>query len=201
MYVAATFGLRVTAMRQAVLLAIVVLLAACAGREVLIPKSAAVPSGLDLSGEWQLSADTSATNRELADAEYEAAGGLEDLLGERPPQRSRRDRRALVHVFLETGTRLRITQTDAGLFISFDRAIVEEYRFGEHRAVNVGPVVAERVSGWEEDGYVIETLDSEGGKLVERYSLFPDSRTLVRRIAIYDGDDIETSVTQRFTKL
>ena len=188
-------------MRQAFLLAIAVLLAACATREVLIPKSATVPNGLDLSGEWQLSADTSATNRALADAEYEAAGGLEDILGERPPQRSRRDQRALVHVFLETGSRLRITQTDAGLFISFDRAVVEEYRFGEHRSVNVGPVIAERVSGWEEDGYVIETLDREGGKLVERYSLYPSSRSLVRRIAIYDGDDIETSVTQRFEKL
>ena len=67
--------------------------------------------------------------------------------------------------------------------------------------MNVGPVVAERVSGWEEDGYVIETLDREGGKLVERYSLFPNDRRLVRRITIYDGDDIETSVTQRFEKL
>ncbi|MDJ0909243.1 MAG: hypothetical protein QNI99_08610 [Woeseiaceae bacterium] len=188
-------------MRQAILLAIAVLLAACATREVLIPKSAAVPNGLDLSGEWQLSADAAGTNRDLADGDYDAAGGLAELLGEPSRQRSRRDQRALVHVFLETGSRLRITQTDAGLFISFDRAVVEEYRFGEHRPVNVGPVVAERVSGWEEDGYVIETLDREGGKLVERYSLFPNDRRLVRRITIYDGDDIETSVTQRFEKL
>ena len=188
-------------MRQAVLLAIAVLIAACATREVLIPKSGEIPDGLDLSGEWQLSADTSATNRELADAEYEAAGGLEDLLGERRPQRSRRDQRALVHVFLETGSRLRITQTDAGLFISFDRAVVEEYRFGEHRPVNVGPVVAERVSGWEEGNYVVETLDREGGKLVERYSLEGSDRILVRQITILDGDDVETSVAQRFEKL
>ncbi len=188
-------------MRQAILLALAVLLAACVTREVLIPKSGAVPDGLDLSGEWQLSSDTAGTNRELADAEYEAAGGLEDLLGERPPQRSRRDRRALVHVFLETGSRLRVTQTDAGLFISFDRAVVEEYRFGEHRPVSVGPVIAERVSGWEEGGYVIETLDREGSKLVERYSLDRDGRMLVRQITIYDDDDVEMAVAQRFERL
>ncbi len=185
-------------MRNAILLALAVLLTACATREVLIPKSPEVPGGVDLSGEWQLSADTAATNRELADAEFEAAGGLDDLLGE--PSGSRRNQRALVHVFLETGSRLRVTQTDAGLFISFDRAVVEEYRFGEHRPVNVGPVVAERVSGWEEGGYVIETLDREGSKLVERYSL-ADGATLVRRITIFDGDDVEMSVVQRFERL
>ncbi len=188
-------------MRNAILFTLAVLLAACATREVLIPKSAVVPDGMDFSGDWQLSDDSSATNRELADAEYEAAGGLEDLLGEGRAQRSRRDQRALVHVFLETGRRLRITQTDAGLFISFDRAIVEEYRFGEHRPVNVGPVIAERVSGWEDRGYVIETLDREGGKLVERYSLEAGGRTLVRQITILDRDDIEMSVEQQFERL
>lgn len=187
-------------MRNATLLVLAVLLTACGATEFLIPKSAVVPNGLDLSGDWQLSADTAATNQQLADAEYEAAGGLEDLLGERRVQQSRRDQRALVHVFLETGSRLRVTQTDAGLFISFDRAIVEEYRFGEHRPVNVGPVVAERVSGWEEGGYVIETLDREGSKLVERYSLRDDNQSLIRRITILDDDDVEMFVVQRFER-
>ena len=188
-------------MRHVTLLAFAALLAACATPGVLIPKSPVVPDGVNLSGDWQLSADTAGTNRELADAEYEAAGGLEDLLGERPEPASRRDRRALVHVFLETGSQLRITQTDAGLFISFDRAVVEEYRFGEHRPVSVGPVVAERVSGWEEGGYVIETLDREGSKLEERYSLDGSGDTLERRITIFDDDDIELAVVQRFKRL
>lgn len=188
-------------MRQTLLLTLCVLLTACAAREVLIPRSGAVPVGVDLSGEWQLNADSAATNRELADAEYEAAGGLDDLFGERPVQRSRRDRRALVHVFLETGSRLRVTQTDAGIFISFDRAVVEEYRFGEHREISVGPITAERVSGWEERGYVIETLDREGNKLIERYALEADGRVLLRQIAILDGDDVEMSIAQRFEKL
>lgn len=188
-------------MRNAILLALAVILAACVTREVLIPKSPIVPDGVDLSGDWQLSADTAGTNRALADAEYEAAGGMEDLLGERPAQRSRGDQRALVHVFLETGSRLRVTQTDAGLFISFDRAVVEEYRFGEHRPINVGPVIAERVSGWEEGAYVIETLDREGSKLEERYSLDEGGSILVRRITIFDDDDIEMRVLQRFDRL
>ena len=54
---------------------------------------------------------------------------------------------SLVHVFLEAGKALKITQTADGVFISFDRSIVEEYRFGEKREINVGPVTADRVSG------------------------------------------------------
>ncbi len=189
-------------MRNTMLLTLLLLLAACATREVLIAKSPVVPDGVDLSGQWLLSVDSNDTNRTLADAEYEAAGGFEDLLGERPRnRRSGRGRRALVHVFLETGERLRITQTDFGLFISFDRAVVEEYGFGEHRQANVGPILAERVSGWEVDGYVIETLDREGGKLVERYVLADDGRTLIRQITIYDGDDVEMSLEQRFQRI
>ncbi len=189
-------------MRNTILLTLTLLLAACATREVLIPKSSVVPDGVDLSGEWQLSSDSRNTNRELADAEYEAAGGFDDLLGERPQtRRSRRDRRALVHVFLETGERLRITQTDYGLFISFDRAVVEEYGFGEHRQTNVGPVLAERVSGWEGHSYVVETLDREGSKLYERYRLEQSGRVLVRQIIIYDGDDVEMSLEQRYERI
>ena len=56
-------------MRNTILLTLTLLLAACATREVLIPKSPVVPDGVDLSGEWQLSSDSRNTNRELADAE------------------------------------------------------------------------------------------------------------------------------------
>jgi hypothetical protein len=69
------------------------------------------------------------------------------------------------------GTALKVTQTGSGLFFSFDRSVVEEYRFGENREVEVGAITAERVSGWEGRSYVIETLDKDGAKLIESWQL------------------------------
>ncbi len=174
--------------------------AGCASREVLVRRSAVTPPGVDLSGQWTLHRDALDTNTQIAAAEREAAGG-DDRLFEDPRKESRRRRaRSLVHVFLETGSNLKITQTRDGLFISFDRAIVEEYRFGEYGRVNVGPVEADRSSGWEDGAYVIETLDDDGAKLFERYRLVDDGRALSREIRVYRKDDIELSVEQRFTR-
>ena len=103
-----------------------------------------------------------------------------------------------VNVFLETGRALKITQTDFGLFISFDRSVVEEYRFGEKREINVGPIVADRVSGWEGGAYVIETLDQEGAKLIERYRLDAATGTLVRSIRVVYKEEEQLNVEQVF---
>ena len=107
---------------------------------------------------------------------------------------------ALVHVFLETGVRLKITQTVSGLFISFDRSVVEEYRFGEKRVISVGPVEADRVSGWEDDAYVIVTRDEDDAKMTERYFLSENGRVLVRSIVITDGDEQRLAIEQLFDR-
>jgi hypothetical protein len=99
-------------------------------------------------------------------------------------------------VFLESGESLKVTQTSHGLFVSFDRAIVEEYRFGENREINIGPVAAQRVSGWDGAGYVIETLDKDGVILSERYSIEDDA--LLRRIRVVVNEDTTTDLTQTF---
>lgn len=177
-------------------------LAGCAAREVLFPKSAVVPAGIDLSGRWRLREEQS--NEALSAAERRAA----ETEGIRIPSQTReqahrpkQNRDSLVHVFLETGSILKITQTLDGLFISFDRAVVEEYRFGENRIVSVGPVEADRVSGWEAGAYVIETLDDEGNKLTERYSLREDDAVLVRSVSIFRRDEPTLSVTQQYDRL
>ena len=181
-----------------------VILCGCSTKEELIAKSSIVPAGLDLSGQWVL-ADRE-TMKRIEDAGVEAAGGLEKIVPE-PKERTQSDQRArssnsgaLVHVFLETGVRLKVTQTDSGLFISFDRSIVEEYRFGEKRVVSVGPVDADRVSGWEDDAYVIVTLDEDEAKMTERYSLGEDGRVLVRSIVITDGDEQRLAIEQLFDR-
>ena len=130
----------------------------CAGPDPLPPKSGAVPAGIDLTGQWRLRNDGRDSNRQIQEAERRAAGEEESLVPKsRRSSKRRKSDEIQAHVFLESGEFLKLTQTEHGLFISFDRAVVEEYRFGEHRMANVGPVVAERVSGWESGAYVIET--------------------------------------------
>ena len=181
-----------------------IIICGCTTREELIAKSSTVPAGLDLSGQWVL-ADRE-TMKRIEDAGVEAAGGLEKIVPE-PKQRTQSDQPArssnsgaLVHVFLETGVRLKITQTVSGLFISFDRSVVEEYRFGEKRTISVGPVEADRVSGWEDDAYVIVTLDEDGTKMTERYSLSEDRLVLARSIVITDDDEQRLAIEQLFDR-
>ena len=157
----------------------------CVAKEVLAPKSGAVPAGIDFSGQWQLRDPDRESIRRLDEA---TAGIPDDILKEakraRTGRPSRSSKGTAVYVFLEAGTNLKITQTEFGIFISFDRSIVEEYRFGENRMANVGPILAARVSGWEGDDYVIETLDDDGAKLIERYRLESNGSQLVRQIVL-----------------
>lgn len=186
-------------------LALLAILSGCAAREQLIAKSADVPTGIDLSGQWRLRVDSLDTVERISEAEREAAGGEESilLLPEKKPQRSRQrsSAGALVHVFLETGSSLKVTQTLHGLFISFDRAIVEEYRFGEKREVTVGPLVADRVSGWEGESYIIETLDQDGAKMIETYRLSGEGRRMIRTILIIHKGRNQVDVEQVFDRV
>jgi hypothetical protein len=188
-------------MSRSVLFAVILAASAaggCSSREVLQPKSAAVPAGIDFSGRWQLHADSADSVGRISEAERRSAGAGEAIRVS--PKRSRDSKGTLVHVFLETGEVLKVSQTDYGLFISFDRAVVEEYRFGENREISVGPVVADRVSGWEGRAYVVETLDEDGAKLTETWSLADRGGTLLRRIVIGKGDVRELDVEQRFER-
>ncbi len=146
----------------------------CAAKVVLLSKSALVPQGLDLSGQWALS-DASGETRTAA-------------------------RETLVFVFFESGKNLKVTQTGGGLFVSFDRSVVEEYRFGERREISVGEITADRVSGWEGRSYVIETLDKNGAQLSEKYALAQAGRILTREIVIHQGERTLLQLRQAFEK-
>ena len=142
-------------------------LSACASKPVLLPKSAVVPAGVDFSGLWELRVDPDSTSTSLGRVDSGIRIPPKNTTRNAGRRRSKRSTGSAVHVFLETGKSLKISQTADGLFISFDRAIVEEYRFGEDRVVSVGPIEAQRVSGWEEAVFVVETLDKEGMILTE----------------------------------
>jgi len=106
-----------------------------------------------------------------------------------------------VHVFLEMGKTLKVTQTDAGLFISFDRSVVEEYRFGENREISVGAIKVARASGWENNAYVIETLDDDGAKLIETYRLQDAGEHLQRTMVILHHNKKMVSLQQDFDRV
>ena len=101
-----------------------------------------------------------------------------------------------MHLFLESGKALKVSQTDYGLFFSFDRAVVEEYNFGENRVVSIGPIQAQRVSGWVGPAFVVETMDEDGHVLTERWQL--EEGTLTREISIARGEDLSFSKRQVF---
>lgn len=190
------------------LLLVLSIVAACASREVLQAKSAAPPTGVDFSGYWRLSVDSPADRDRINAAIGQAAGADADIIPLPPDQnrneplrarsKSRQPGGGLVRVFLASGEHLKITQTTDGIFISYDRSVVREFRFGENRTVSVGEIVAQRVSGWVGDHYVAETLDKNGMKLTEQLHLAPDRQTLYRDITFRKVDNSEVSIRQTF---
>lgn len=189
------------------ILLIATVFAGCGSREVLAPRPGAVPDGVDLTGEWLVRTDHREDEQRLREA-IRRTDGIDDRdLYRRPSGRAVDGRGSrskvkggLVHVFLETGTALRVSQTDHGLFISFDRAVVEEYRFGERRIVNVGEVQAQRVTGWEGDSLVVETLGRNGMKMTERYRLLDAGDTLERSITLRSKEGEQETIIQLFER-
>lgn len=182
---------------------------ACVAPEVLLPRDGTVPAGVDFSGDWQIQSNQRADQQRLRQAIRRTDGIRDDDLFRRPDRDSTdRDRRSrssgvkggLVFVFLETGSSLKVTQTEHGLFISFDRSVVEEYRFGENRIINVGVVEAQRVTGWEGNQLVVETLDKNNMKMTERLELVDAGSVLERTITFRSKEGEEESVVQRFDR-
>lgn len=190
------------------ILLVCLILAACVSRPALTSKSAVVPAGVDFSGQWQLQLGPGASRMPDVGSEprirIPPASSRSNSGGpssDRPSRRSQRSAGTAVRVFLEFGESLKISQTRDGLFISFDRAIVEEYTFGENRVVSVGPIEAHRVSGWQEGVFVVETLDDGGTILTESWRLDADGNVLLRNISIVKGDDEQFSSQERFDRI
>ncbi|MBT8086515.1 MAG: hypothetical protein KJO46_00705, partial [Gammaproteobacteria bacterium] len=149
------------------------LIAGCVAPAELIAKSADAPAGTNLSGVWRLRQEPGAERKAPADRDLTIRIPRESSVGRnsREVRSWRSSAGPSAGLFLENGKLLKITQTKQGLFISFDRAIVEEYTFGEKRTVTIGPIEAQRVSGWEDSHFVVETLDDTGAVLTESWRL------------------------------
>lgn len=186
---------------RSLILMVWLMLAACAARPELVSKSATVPVGVDLSGQWQLVIEPD--SRSLLAGGSDPGVRIPPRASTRSPGRrpSRGDFGTAVRVFVENGELLKISQTAAGLFISFDRSVVEEYTFGENRIVSVGPIEAQRVSGWQNGSFVIQTLDQEGAILTESWRLAENGKVLVREISQTEGNKETFAALQRFDKV
>jgi ribosomal protein L44E len=186
-----------------ILAAMAVLLSSCATREVLAPIDGTVPPGIDLTGNWKIRPEMANDQRRLREAIRRTDGVRNQS---RPSNQSVANGKpastkgGLVYVFLETGTALKVTQTPHALFISFDRSVVEEFRFGEVRMVSVGQVQAQRVTGWRDNALTVETLDKNGMKLTERYQLTDGGNVLQRTITFRSKKLAEETVVQEFTR-
>jgi hypothetical protein len=144
------------------------LLSACGAQPTLITRPDPAPPGLDLSGNWVLM-ETSGVSQPGA-------------------------RDTAVYAFYKSGKSLKITQTATGLFVSFDRSVVDEFRFGENRVISVGAIDAERASGWAENGYVVETLDDDGALLIDTYRLRNAGESLRRTVELREGSKLQLSL-------
>lgn len=190
-------------LRPRILLPTLLAVAACGSPEVLPTYAADTPADVDFSGRWSLNEDPEVVSQRLNRAIRQTAGLERDVFVVRRPDDGRRQQRSsggLAHVFVENGEQLKITQTPDGIFISFDRAVVEEFRFGENREISVGQVEAQRVSGWEGPEYVVETLGRNGMKVTERYRLSGDRDTLIRKITFRSKSRQEMTVVETFSR-
>jgi hypothetical protein len=184
-------------MRNCIILAATAcLVLACGTAPTLEPRPGGNPEQVDLSGQWTLRGDMA------------PPGGNGQMIRIPPsvrrdsnqPRRQRTPRGASVRVFIESGRNLKVTQTVYGLFFSYDRAIVEEYNFGENRLVSIGPIKAQRVAGWDGEAFVIETMDESGNVLAESWRLEEGGALLVRRMTITEKGKLTLDTRQVFDR-
>lgn len=175
---------------------LVLAFAACGSQPTLEPRAGGNPQQVDLSGRWVLRAGDELPVSHEQRIRVPRSSERRQTNDTRRAQTERRSKGQTVHLFLESGRALKVSQTDYGLFFSFDRAVVEEYNFGENRVVNIGPISAQRVSGWDGPAFVVETMDKEGHVLTERWQR--QERVLTRDISIARGEDLSFSQRQVF---
>jgi hypothetical protein len=176
-------------------------IAACSAAPELLARPGGNPAGIDLSGTWVLRGpDAVPRPQEQTIVLPRATSRVSEQTRQQQPRRKSRSKDSAVHVFLETGKTLQISQTAFGLFISYDRAVVEEFTFGENRTVSVGPIEAQRVSGWVGESLLIETMDEKGFVLSESWQLQDGGKVLRRDVQISRSDEQTMSLQQFFDR-
>jgi hypothetical protein len=177
----------------------IVFLAGCGSNPQLEPRRGGNPSQIDLSGNWVLRGPIARRGDEEQTIVMPRGTHSNVTKSQRRASKQRANGTSLM-VFLESGKSLKLTQTVYGLFISFDRAIVAEYNFGENIMVSVGPIEVQRVSGWDGPVFMAESMDEKGNVLTESWQLDEGGAVLRRTIVITEGEEQVYSAEQVFDR-
>ncbi|MEM7283231.1 MAG: hypothetical protein AAF438_16570 [Pseudomonadota bacterium] len=173
--------------RRSALVLVLFGLAGCAQAPDLLAFGGATTAKVDLTGDWQRDTVLEQEKQDLVLGESLPVE-LETRRAPRSNQRSRRNQGPSPALILDGlyfhARKLRLTQEATALFVKFDLARVREYRYGEKTDANVGVVGVLRVSGWENDTYLIKSVSDDGTLIQERYSLEERGLRLVRQITI-----------------
>ncbi len=168
---------------RALIPAALLVLAGCASGLKLPDPSRDFPSDLAFAGDWQRVEFREQDRMEPERLRVPSSRDASSRASSGPRAKPGRK----VRSFLEFGKSLRITQLDSAMLISFDRAIVVEYRYGEHRMTNVGPIAGERTTGFRGESLEIITLDDDGAQMTETWRLQRRGDVLERRVRIVRG--------------
>ncbi len=169
---------------RTIFLALLLSLAGCASGLKLPDPSRDFPSDLAFAGDWQRVEFREQDRMEPERLRVPTTRQATSRASSGPKAKPGRK----VRSFLEFGKTLRITQLDSAMLISFDRAIVVEYRYGEHRMANVGPIAGERTTGFRGESLEIITLDDDGAQMTETWRLQRRASALERRVTIVKGN-------------
>ena len=65
--------------------------------------------------------------------------------------------------------------------------------------INIGEIEAQRVSGWDGPVYMVQTLDQDGMKMIDRFWL-DDDDVLLREITFHGRKEETATVMQYFDR-
>lgn len=179
------------------------LFSSCASPPDLLAFGQSITADVDLTGSWQR--DDTISDAKLPRLESITNATQEPDPGRRVPSKTKKSKGPGAAVLLDglylSAKKLRVTQESTAIFVKFDLARVEEYRFGEKRELNVGPIAVLRVSGWEDDRYYIKSITDQHVLIEERYYMSDNGLRLHRDVQI-EGKNIPLrTVRQVFNRV
>lgn len=177
----------------------ILLLAGCSAPPDLIAFGAARTSETDFTGSWHRNESINPTNLPAVPLEADQQQAAQKR---RPSSRPKGPGLAIFYDGLYLSAKnIRMTQDETVLFVKFDLARVEEYRFGEKRLANIGPLSILRVSGWEGDQYVVRSVTDDGTNVEDRYYLSNNGLRLHRVVSVEGRDQSKNTVRQVFDRV
>lgn len=179
------------------------IIASCSAPESLSPFNAIQDENLSIEGIWHFNGKYNESIKLLNKSLSQFMGDRinnSNIYSTSQNRSIKKISKYNAHLFIRTAEIIKITHNKFSLFIDFNRSIVEEYNHNRVEKINIGEASAFRSSGWKGMTYHIETLDDNGLKVTELFSLSDDGNTLNRKIIYRNAKQEEFTITQSFSK-